>query len=391
MKTKEAANKSGTSIKARLRVRKDTPGERHTLVIQLIRERKPGIIFTPYRLLPDEFDLKKGCAVATNHRKAHKEFIAEVNLYLKKQTEELGRILTQFEREGKPYGVNDITLAYRQRYDNRYVRTFFLSQIAELRKEGAEGTADNYNATLTAFERFAGTRRIHFDHVDEALLLEFEQHMRSISLKHNTITFYLSNFRALYHKAQKMGYAARTSSPFEALTLTLEKTRKLAVSMTVIHRVAVAKLTDSPKLLYARDLFMFSFYCRGMSFADMAYLRHEDIHDEVIHYRRRKTGQIYAVRIFPALQRIIDFYKKRCYPWVLPVMMDKDEDGQWRPMVFEGKTKPERQRFDTRLYKRYKYTLTHYLRYLERLSLRLKLEKKLTFNVARHSLSLIHI
>lgn len=54
-------------------------------------------------------------------------------------------------------------------------------------------------------------------------------------------------------------------------------------------------------------------------------------------------------------------------------------------MVFEGKTKPERQRFDTRLYKRYKYTLTHYLRYLERLSLRLKLEKKLTFNVARHS------
>ena len=45
----------------------------------------------------------------------------------------------------------------------------------------------------------------------------------------------------------------------------------------------------------ARDMFMFSFYTRGMSFVDMSYLRQEDVQDGFIRYRRRKTGQMYIL------------------------------------------------------------------------------------------------
>lgn len=384
MKT-STTKKIKTSIKPMLNIRKDSLCDRYTLIIQLIRERKRGVIFTPYRLQPEEFDARKERAVATNQRKAHREFIREVNQFLQKQIEEIERILVEIERSGKPYNVNDITLAYRQRYDNRYVRTFFRSQIARLRQEGSQGTADNYHATLTAFEKFAGTRRIHFDSVDEILLSEFEKYLRSIPLKQNTITFYMSNFRAVYNKAQKMGYVSTSGSPFEVLTLSVEKTRKLAVGMSVIRKVASAKLNDSPTQSCGRDLFMFSFYCRGMSFVDMAYLRHEDIRDGIIYYRRRKTGQLFTVRTFPALQQIIDRYKELCYPWVLPVMLYSTTEGNIRPMVFEGTTAKQRREFEAALYLRYKYSLPHYLRYLERLGIRLKLEKKLSFNVARHS------
>lgn len=237
-----------------------------------------------------------------------------------------------------------------------------------------------------AFEKFSGTRRIHFDQVDENLLMDFERFLRQVPLQPNTITFYMSNFRAVYNKAQKRGYVSRSESPFDAVPMHIEKTRKLAVSAEVIRKVAEARFPDSQKLTAARDMFLFSLYTRGMSFVDMAYLRQEDIRDGVIYYRRRKTGQTYVVKIVPEVQEILDRYREQCSPWALPVMLDFDEERtRYRPLVYEGSTPEERWEFDERVYQRYKYNLSHYLRFYRDISRRLGLPVRLSFNVARHS------
>ena len=368
------------SVRPMLNIRSGSRDGRYTLVIQLIRERRRGVIFTPYRLLPEEFDHLRGKAAATSRRRTHTAFIHEVNVFLEKQKEEVQRILSELQREGKPFTVRDVTQAYHRRYDNRYVHTFFTRQIEELRKEGAQGTANKYNATLIAFEKFVGSRRIHFDNVDENLLLDFEQHLRQIPLQPNTVSFYMSNFRAVYNKAQKRGYVTRGRSPFDAVPIRIGKTRKLAVSEEMLRKVADARFPDSEKLTCARDLFMFSFYCRGMSFVDM-----EDIHGGMISYRRRKTGQTYTVKIIPEVQEILDRYRDRCFPWALPVMLDFDGEGRLRPLVYEGATAEDRKRFEARLYLRYKYNLSHYLRFYRDMSKKLELPVKLSFNVARHS------
>ncbi|MCD8273758.1 MAG: site-specific integrase, partial [Alistipes sp.] len=49
-----------TSIRPMLNIRRGSPDGRYTLIIQLIRERRRGVIFTPYRLLPEEFDCLRG-------------------------------------------------------------------------------------------------------------------------------------------------------------------------------------------------------------------------------------------------------------------------------------------------------------------------------------------
>ena len=91
----------GMSIKPMLNIRSGTGDGRHTLVIQLIRERRRGVIFTPYRLLPEEFDAARRKAVVTCRRKTHLAFIREVNLFLENQRQELGRIVSELEREGR--------------------------------------------------------------------------------------------------------------------------------------------------------------------------------------------------------------------------------------------------------------------------------------------------
>ena len=75
------------SVRPMLNIRSGSRDGRYTLVIQLIRERRRGVIFTPYRLLPEEFDHLRGKAAATSRRRTHTAFIHEVNVFLEKQKE----------------------------------------------------------------------------------------------------------------------------------------------------------------------------------------------------------------------------------------------------------------------------------------------------------------
>lgn len=374
-----------TSIKPMLNGRKDSNNKYHTLIIQLIRERKRRVIFTPYKLLPAAFDSAKGMAIYVSRSREHREFIDHVNDYLQSQAEELRSIVIQMERSDKPFSAADIAAAYRQRNNNRFIHIFLKSLIDELNQRGAYGTADTFRATLTTFERFSAGRQLQFCQLDEMLVARFEKFLMQDNLSVNTAIFYLSKLRTVYNKAVRQGFAPKGINPFCNTSFHPERTRKLAVNDSVLRKVAAVKFTNQDELMMARDLFMFSFYTRGMSFVDMAYLRQSDIQGDVIRYRRRKTGQLFAVRIVPAVRVIIDRYREMCSPWVLPILLCRKPDRELIPLEYHGDTVEERQEFDRLLHKRYRYSRSHFLRHLRRLAKRLGLERNLTFNMARHT------
>ena len=192
-------------------------------------------------------------------------------------------------------------------------------------------------------------------------------------------------FRAVYNKARRKGYAPKGATPFEGVSFRIEETRKLAISAQTLRRLVELDYSRNISLAIARNLFLFSFYSRGMSFVDMAYLRQSDIYDGAIHYRRHKTGQLFTVRIVPQLQAIIDHYKKLNPPWVLPLMMDAEPDGSYRSLVCRSDDPQVRKDYETRLHLRYKYARSNFWRYLRYISRDLGLERNLSFNVARHT------
>ena len=79
-------------------------------------------------------------------------------------------------------------------------------------------------------------------------------------------------------------------------------------------------LSDEPKLAKARDLFMFSFYTRGMSFVDMAYLKKSDLQGNLLCYTRRKTGRTLCIRWESWMQEIIDRYPSNPNGFLLPIL-----------------------------------------------------------------------
>ena len=79
-------------------------------------------------------------------------------------------------------------------------------------------------------------------------------------------------------------------------------------------------LSASPRLDYARDIFMLSFMLRGMSFIDMAYLRKSDLANGYVSYRRRKTGQQLIIEWTKEMQVILDKYPENTSDYLLPII-----------------------------------------------------------------------
>lgn len=63
-----------------------------------------------------------------------------------------------------------------------------------------------------------------------------------------------------------------------------------------------------------------SFYLRGMSFIDMAYLKKTDLKNGHIVYRRRKTGQQLIIKWTKEMQMILDKYPENKSDYLLPII-----------------------------------------------------------------------
>ena len=82
----------------------------------------------------------------------------------------------------------------------------------------------------------------------------------------------MKHLRAVYKRAVD-DELVRDKNPFKRVSTSIERTAKRAISLKALKRLKAMDLSDSPTKQFARDMFLFSFYTRGMSFADIAYLQ----------------------------------------------------------------------------------------------------------------------
>lgn len=94
--------------------------------------------------------------------------------------------------------------------------------------------------------------------------------------------------RATYNRAVEKELT-RQRYPFKNVYTGVEKTVKRAIPFNIIKRIKGLDLSWKPSLELARDIFLFSFYTRGMSFVDMAYLKKRDLKNGILVYRRQKN------------------------------------------------------------------------------------------------------
>lgn len=212
--------------------------------------------------------------------------------------------------------------------------SFMQVNIASLKESGKLRTSETYRSTLNSFMKFMNGKDVMLSSVDEELMLGYETYLKAQGSSLNTISFYMRILRAMYNRAVEKG-VTRQRFPFKHVYTGVEKTVKRAISYKKIRQLKEMDLSHSQTMEFARDMFMFSFYTRGMSFVDMAFLKKTDLNDGILTYRRKKTNQLLSIRWEKCMQDIVDRYPGNFSTYLLPIITNvkKDERLQYKNSI----------------------------------------------------------
>ena len=311
------------SIKVKFRPSVATDRE-GTIYYQIIQDRKVRQHFTDYRVLNDEWDEKRAMVKCNPGMRRYKHLLG-IRDGIKRDVSRLMRIISSYDNSGLPYTVEELVeefILYNKEYT---LFNFTETLIDRFIKNGKLRTAETYKATLRSFYNFRGGEDLMLDAIESTIMEAYEAWHRMRGVAPNTISFYTRILRAVYNRAVEERII-EDLKPFRHVYTSVDKTIKRALPLPMLRNIKELDLSGRPNLEYARDIFFLSFYLRGMSFIDMAFLRKSDLMDGYVTYRRRKTGQQLMILWTREMQDILNRYPENESEYLLPIIRSHRAD-----------------------------------------------------------------
>jgi transposase len=304
-------------------------GKEGFLYYQVIHRRMARQIRTGYRLYSTEWDEWHSTVVMSSEAGTPRhEYLTRLKEKLASDVRRLKGVIATLEQDSGEYTAEQVVRLYATQPVVNFV-AFARELIGQLEQMGRKRTAATYSTAVNSFVRFRGdSGDIALEDMDAVLVMAYESHLKVLGLCPNSTSYYMRNLRALYNRAVEKELVVQRY-PFKRVYTGIDKTAKRAVSLKAIRRIRDMDFTREPLLDYARDLFMFSFYTRGMSFVDIAFLKKSDLRNGVLSYRRRKTNQHLSIRWEAPMQQLINKYDTSGTPYLLPVIRDNETEA-WR-------------------------------------------------------------
>lgn len=248
------------------------------------------------------------------------------------------------------------------------------------RKNGHLCVANNYRSAANSFARFLQTRKkkdVSFRKLTSLLVADYETWLQVDGLCKNTTSFYIRALQSFYNKAVRRGLT-ENRKPFAYVYRGVAKTVKRAISPHEIYQLKTLDIRKAliesgysgkrldnmqHQLAFARDLFIFCFCARGLTFVDLAHMRKSNVNGNTLVYVRRKTKQRIEVLIESQMQEVIDRHPSYT-DYLLPILTKTDDQES--------------------VFQQYRYALARYNAHLDLLGEMLG-GLRLTSYVSRHS------
>lgn len=341
-----------------VKFRKSTiAGKAGSIYYQISHKRKVGYLSTGIKLYPEQWDETR------QNVSSKMDQDMQIQHRIDSEIACIKRIICQLENSCMAYEPADIIRQFRTSVQRVMVLDYMQQQIEYLILCRRYGTAKNYQRAKNSLSAYCHGVDFPIQGLTDCFVAGYNEYLRRRGIVRNSISFYMRILRSVYNKAVR-DRVIEQSNPFKKVYTGVDKTRKRAVSEEVIIKMFHLDLHESTSLSLTRDLFIFSYCTRGMSFVDMAYLSKNDIRNGVICYTRRKTNQRLYVRIEPHVQEIINRYANASPVYVFPILKTEDT---------------------AKAFSQYLVALSYYNKRLKWLSSMLGLDCGLSFYAARHS------
>lgn len=324
------------SVKMRFRY-SAVPGLPGTLYYQVIHKRKVKFLSTGYRVFPDEWNAETLSLIIQpeGERRIDLLFIrASIERGLKQRKE----IIRQKDASGIDYSLEELCDAFVDFEPCKTVFMFLSEQVRKKRQMDRQGTATTYSNAYKRFKEFRSGKDLPFEALTPDMMEHYEAWLVGRHLKQNTIRFYLRTLNTMFYKAVDEGLVA-DKQLFRRIKLSYVNTVKRAITERELKRINTLRLSSTSPQAFARDIFMFSFYMRGMPFVDIAFLKKSDLKSGVLGYCRRKTNQYLEIEWEPEQQRIVDRYAHLTTgsPYMFPIIVREDGTEYWQYLRMQAK------------------------------------------------------
>lgn len=284
----------------------------HPIVLRITKDRVRKYLSLNISANPNQWNeefsqFKKDKRINPDHEKN--------NLFISTQLSKAKDVIDEFDRNKIDWTLNQFEDAFLNRSKQGKVKHFFETQIRKLKETDHIGNALCYQRTLDMLVIF--DKNFHkkiFSEIDIKYVRAFDVYLqtpretvytskkgntRIVQRKGNSSNSRMIHFRtlrAVLNQAIEAKEASTTTYPFgkggfEVAKLA-EETEKRYLPTEYLVKI---KNTTSQKKVneYARKLFLFSYFCYGISFVDMAHLTSDNIkrleNGLYIVYKRQKT------------------------------------------------------------------------------------------------------
>ena len=335
-------------------------GKEGTVYYQIIQNRVIRQLKTDYRIFTDEWNENGSCIIVGSSERSN--LLLSLQERMEWDLKRLDMIIRQLDNRKAGYTADDIVASFQSNTEGQSLFNFMQGIIARLKQMDKIRTAENYSCTLKSFMQFRGDRDILLSEIDSDLMQLYEAYLHGKGAVRNTSSFYMRILRAVYNRALEKKLMEQRN-PFRHVYTGVDKTVKRAVPLSAIKRMKNLDLSLQPNLEFARDMFLFSFYTRGMSFIDMAHLKKKDLQNGFLSYRRRKTGQQLVIKWEKCMQEIVN----KCHTW--------DRNPYLLPIL----------NFPNESRKQYKYAQSRINVHLKEIANMIGVSIPLSMYVARHS------
>ncbi|UUW09784.1 site-specific integrase [Flavobacterium plurextorum] len=233
-------------------------------------------------------------------KKTHNEY-KQINNLIEKYSSRVSTIIHELELDETPFTLQDVVNKFKKKSGKQQVisyTAFHASLIDEIKNAGKLSTYNIEKDTLKSIQRFFKRNEITFKDLSVDAIYKYQSFLNGNNNSQSTIGIRIRTLRAVFNKAINREIVPATIYPFTKFKVSKikESGKKEYLSeeeIALLKNTVLLKKND----IFARDMFLLSFYGRGINFIDLIQLKKTDLYKETITYKRSKTEVIVNFKI----------------------------------------------------------------------------------------------
>lgn len=300
----------------------------HPVMLQVVNDSKVTRISLGYKCLPNEWD-DNACKFKRNVSEHTKR-----NKILRSQLDKAESAWDTIQALNKPFTPALFKEIFTGEKKTATVKEFI--NILRHEFDQKEQVSNNliYKTLNNRIHDCWGKKSpLLFPDIDFGFLKKFEAFLFAGGCSGGGVHHYMRTLRAIYNQAIQRNYVEENLYPFStvrnkngySLSNLKSTARPRALSSEDIEKIKSFPIDQHPELKQSWQLFLFSYYARGMNLIDQAQLKWTDIYNGRIHYIRSKTGNSFSIKINENLQSILDQLDKGHFKQIFPLLTDSHQ------------------------------------------------------------------